>query len=426
MSAGRPSHGGRPTPFRVVVAAFVGLGLWVVGPSPAFGAPPPPPTTTTTSATTPTPTTTPRQPTTTRPPTTAPPTTQETTPPATAEPPPATDIDTDVEPVVAAEEPTEEVASAEAYDGQGITFTTVANLLVPGDGTKGAQATTTTTAPPSDEGGSADDENRLIWMIIAGLAAVAILVAVLTWRYWLLTRPALDLEGDEAAAGGRTGPGSGGAAPPGRVGPSGRPAGPDAFWDEPRDPRRAFVGPPEAGGGPSGPPPAGAPAPGRQGADPRPEGARRRRGGPGGPGGPRGPGGPGGPPAPEGQGGRGAARPPGRGGRTPGPHRDDEADRRPRDPGGGPAQARGGAPPAGRRGSQGGKGDARGGDVWFRYGQPGAGSSRGPNGMGPNAAPTAISRPPGGARAHSPARPQSLAGGRMMRDTDIWAPDRRR
>ena len=93
---------------------------------------------------------------------------------------------------------------------------------MPGDGTEGAQATTTTTAPQPDEGSSADDENRLIWMIIAGLAAVAVIVAVLTWRYWLLTRPGLVLEGEDAEDVRRGGSGlgyGGAAARAGRVRP---------------------------------------------------------------------------------------------------------------------------------------------------------------------------------------------------------------
>ena len=83
-----------------------------------------------------------------------------------------------------------------------ITFTTIHNLLVPGNGIdENAQATTTTTAQLAS--GSADDESRTIWMIIVALAVVGVLVAVLTWRYWLLTRPDLDLddeEGDEVPA----------------------------------------------------------------------------------------------------------------------------------------------------------------------------------------------------------------------------------
>jgi hypothetical protein len=407
MSAGRPSRGGRPAPCRVPLAALLGLGLLVGGASAAFGQPQPGPgqTTTTTSPTTTT-TTRPRPTTTTTPPTTAPPTTQGTAPPATAEPPPPADNDADVEPVVTEEEPAQEVAAAEASDSQGITFTTVANLLVPGDGTEGAQATTTTTAPTPDEGSSADDENRLIWMIIAGLAGVAVLVAVLTWRYWLLTRPGLVLEGDEADAAGRGDRGLGyGAAPTaGRPGTPGGRGGPDPVWDEPRDPRRAFVGPPEGGapGAPPGPSGPSAPIPGRQGSDPGAGGARRRRGGPGGPAGPGAPGGPGSPGGPGAQGGRRttATPPPGRGGRPPGSSGGQGPRRRDPGTGGTPGAA---GPPTARRGP-----------------------ASQPWDLGSGQAHRATGRPPAGVRAQSPARAQPLAGGRAMRDTDIWAPDRRR
>jgi hypothetical protein len=422
MSAGRPSRGGRAASCRVAIAALaalVGLGVLVAGASTAFAQSHPgqQPTTTTTSP--PTTTTRPAPPTTTTsPPTTAPPTSQETAPPATAEPPPPPA--NDGEPVVE-EESAEEAAAAAAYEAQGITFTTVANLLVPGDGTDGAQATTTTTAPAPDEGSSADDENRLIWMIIAGLAGVAVLVAVLTWRYWLLTRPGLVVEGDAAedVRRGAGGPGYGGAAPPGRR-PSGGRGGADAFWDEPRDPRRTFVGPPDAGGAPGGSPAPGAPIPGRQGADAGPEGARRRRGGPGAPGSQGGPGGPGG------QGGRGATPPPGRRGPLPGSS-GDEPSRRRRAPGSGPTRAQGGPPASGgRRGSQSGERDPRGGDTWFRRAQPEGDGARAANTTGPTPARRAAGRPPGGGRAQPPGRPQPLADGRSMRDTDIWAPGRRR
>jgi hypothetical protein len=408
MSAGRPSRGGRPAPCRVAAAALLGLGLLVGGASAAFGEQP----TTTTTAPTTTTTTRPRPTTTASPPTTAPPTTQDTAPPETAEPSPAPDNDADVEPVVTEEEPAQEVAAPEATEGQGLTFTTVHNLLVPGDGTEGAQATTTTTAPPPDEGSSADDENRLIWMIIAALAGVAVLVAVLTWRYWLLTRPGLVLEGDEADDAGRGGGSLGyGAAPPaGRPGGPGGRRGPNPAWDEPRDPRRAFVGPPE-GVDPGTPPGPSGPIPGRQGADPGPAGAPRRRVGPGGPGGARGPsspGGPGGPAAPGGpgspgvQGGRRTTStpPPGRAGGPPG-SAGGQGPRR-RDPGGGATPGASG-PPTARRSPVGQPGDLR-----------------------PGAVRRTMGRPPTGVRVQPPARPQPLAGGRAIRDTDIWAPDPRR
>jgi hypothetical protein len=403
MTAGRPSRGGRTASCRAAVAALVGLGVLVGSASGAFAQNQPQPTTTAPPATTTTATTAPR-PTTTRPPTTAPPTTQETAPPTAAEPPPPPDNDSDVEPVVDEELPVQEEAAAEAYDAQGITFTTVANLLVPGDGTEGAQATTTTTAPQPDEGSSADDENRLIWMIIAGLAAVAVLVAVLTWRYWLLTRPGLVLEGEEAedVRRGGAGLGYGGAAPPGRQSPPGGLGGNDAFWDEPRDPRRGFVGPPDAGGAPSGPPASGAPIPGRQGSGAGSEGVRRRRGGPGGPGGQGGQGGPGGQP------GRGGP-PSGRSAWPAGSPSEGDPKRRRRNPGAGPPPGPSGPQAAGER----------------RRGQPGVGSAGRANDMGPSGARRAVGHVSGGGRTQPPARPQPLAG-RSMRDTDIWAPDRRR
>jgi hypothetical protein len=67
----------------------------------------------------------------------------------------------------------------------------VANLLVPGDGTEGAQSTTTTTVEPvstSSDGGLSD--GTLIGIVVAGLVLIAIAVAVLTWRYWMATKPA--------------------------------------------------------------------------------------------------------------------------------------------------------------------------------------------------------------------------------------------
>jgi hypothetical protein len=377
----------------VVVLGLVGLLVWGASTASAQSQSGAPQTTTTTAATTtttkPRPTTT----TTTRPAAqpTAPPTTQGTAPPATAgQSAPADNDSGDV--VVTDEQPVEEAAATDVADIQAITFTTAANLLVPGDGTEGAQATTTTTTAPPDEGSSADDENRLIWMVVAGLVGVAVLVAVLTWRYWLLTRPGLVLEGDEDDVRGGTG-GShyGGATPSGRGGPAGgggpagRGGGPDAFWDQPRDPRRTFVGPPQAGGSPARPPGPGGPVPGSPPAGPGTEGARRRRPRPGGPGGQGG------------QGGRGGTPPPGRGGRPPGPSPSQSGERSPQ------------------------KGDAR-----YRRGQPGGGGAPRAKDMVPNPARRDMGRPPGGARTPPAVSPQPMGGGRTMRDTDIWAPDSRR
>lgn len=66
---------------------------------------------------------------------------------------------------------------------------TTSNILVPGDGTDGAESTTTTlaTATKVSDGGPSD--GTLIGLVIAGLVLVAVAVAILTWRYWLATRP---------------------------------------------------------------------------------------------------------------------------------------------------------------------------------------------------------------------------------------------
>lgn len=71
------------------------------------------------------------------------------------------------------------------------TVTTANNVLVPGDGTEGAQSTTTTvvTATKVSDGGPSDA--TLISLVIAGLLLIALVVAVLTWRYWVATRPPL-------------------------------------------------------------------------------------------------------------------------------------------------------------------------------------------------------------------------------------------
>jgi hypothetical protein len=84
-------------------------------------------------------------------------------------------------------------AAATTLTTQQQTTTTLAppgsNVLVPGDGTEGAQSTTTTvaTATKVNDGGPSD--GTLIGLVIAGLILIAVAVAVLTWRYWVATRP---------------------------------------------------------------------------------------------------------------------------------------------------------------------------------------------------------------------------------------------
>src|SRR5215207_754025 len=190
---------------RVVLAvlAIALLAIAVLAASPgAAGAQQRPPEPSASTTTAPTTTTTRPKPTTSGPTTTAPP--QTTVPPTTQ----AIALDPAEQESTGSDSDDDgsddhEVAAVETVDAEvaeGVTFTTVANLLIPGDGIEGAQQATTTTAPAGEGGGGADD-NRLIWMIIAGLGGVALLVALLTWRYWLLTRPGLDLGNDAGSAG---------------------------------------------------------------------------------------------------------------------------------------------------------------------------------------------------------------------------------
>ncbi len=81
--------------------------------------------------------------------------------------------------------------------------TTSTNLLVPGDGTEGAESTTTTesvvTISNEDSGPS---DGTLIGIVVAGLVLIALVVSVLTWRYWLATRPLpIEADGHPAPAG---------------------------------------------------------------------------------------------------------------------------------------------------------------------------------------------------------------------------------
>ncbi len=71
-------------------------------------------------------------------------------------------------------------------------MTTSIDLLVPGDGTEGAESTTTTTPTPrpSASGGGTSD-GTLLAVIVGGLLLLAVAVSILTWRYWVATRPPL-------------------------------------------------------------------------------------------------------------------------------------------------------------------------------------------------------------------------------------------
>ena len=73
-----------------------------------------------------------------------------------------------------------------------IAVSTSQNVLVPGDGTQGAESTTTTTVQTATTISRQDGHDRmLISLVIGGLLLLAVAVAVLTWRYWAATRPPL-------------------------------------------------------------------------------------------------------------------------------------------------------------------------------------------------------------------------------------------
>jgi cobalamin biosynthesis Mg chelatase CobN len=128
------------------------------------------PTTTEPEPVDPSPTTTEPATTTTEPATVAP----TTSPPATARPVPTTAA------------PVETTTTLPAT-----TLTTQANLLVPGDGTQGAESTTTTLRTETRvQSGSGPSDGTLIALIIGGLVVVAALVGALTFRYWRATVPA--------------------------------------------------------------------------------------------------------------------------------------------------------------------------------------------------------------------------------------------
>lgn len=71
-----------------------------------------------------------------------------------------------------------------------LTPTTERDLLVAGDGSSGAESTTTSsTTVVQVEGDDGVSEEAMIWLIVAGLVAIALLVAFWTVRFWRATRP---------------------------------------------------------------------------------------------------------------------------------------------------------------------------------------------------------------------------------------------
>ncbi len=63
------------------------------------------------------------------------------------------------------------------------------DLLVPGDGTEGAESTTTTEAEQLGTGGGGLSDNQLVLLIVSGLSVMGAAVGLLTWRYWKATQP---------------------------------------------------------------------------------------------------------------------------------------------------------------------------------------------------------------------------------------------
>ena len=72
-----------------------------------------------------------------------------------------------------------------------ISVSTSQDVLVPGDGTEGAESTTTTTVLPSTIADDQADDGPLLALIVGGLLLLAVAVGILTWRYWAATRPPL-------------------------------------------------------------------------------------------------------------------------------------------------------------------------------------------------------------------------------------------
>jgi hypothetical protein len=83
-----------------------------------------------------------------------------------------------------------------------LSVSTSINVLVPGDGTEGAESTTTTVTIPTTVEDSGPSDGTLISLVIIGLVLIAGVVSVLTWRYWVATRPPLrDADSEPSPAG---------------------------------------------------------------------------------------------------------------------------------------------------------------------------------------------------------------------------------
>jgi hypothetical protein len=63
------------------------------------------------------------------------------------------------------------------------------DVLVPGDGTAGAESTTTSEKPKVTSGSGGLSDNQLVVLIVSGLLVFGLSVGFLTWRYWRATQP---------------------------------------------------------------------------------------------------------------------------------------------------------------------------------------------------------------------------------------------
>ena len=72
-----------------------------------------------------------------------------------------------------------------------VTVSTTRDLLVPGDGTKGAE-TTTTTIEKVAVGKQGLSDDQLIVIVVLGLVVMSATTGLLTWRYWSATRPVVE------------------------------------------------------------------------------------------------------------------------------------------------------------------------------------------------------------------------------------------
>jgi hypothetical protein len=83
--------------------------------------------------------------------------------------------------------------------------TTSVDLLIPGDGTEGAESTTTTEKAKVTGSSGGLSDNQLVVLIVTGLTVFGGAIALLTWRYWQATQP-VEVPNEPAGRGSRPAP----------------------------------------------------------------------------------------------------------------------------------------------------------------------------------------------------------------------------